>query len=116
MAKILLVDDDAAQRLICQKELEEEHEIIPATDGLEAIECLKKEKVDLVVLDVNMPRMDGMEVLGKILSLWPGMPVILYSGFDSYRDSFMSLAADAYIKKSCDISELKLKIKHLLKL
>lgn len=115
MARILLVDDDAAQRLVCQKELESEgYEIILAADGLEAIEYLKKEKVDLVVLDIRMPQMDGMEVLGKMLFLRPGLPVILYSAFDSYRDNFLSWAADAYILKSPDISELKAKIKDLV--
>lgn len=115
MEKILLVDDDAAQRLVCQKELEEEgYEIVMAGDGLEAIECLKKNKVDLVVLDIRMPQMDGMEVLGKMLFLRPGLPVILYTAFDSYRDNFLSWAADAYILKSPDIAELKTKIKDLL--
>ena len=116
MKRILLVDDDAAQRLVCQKELEGEgYQVALAADGLEAIECLKKEdKIDLVVLDIRMPQMDGMEVLGKVLFLKPGLPVILYTAFDSYRDNFLSWTADAYILKSPDITELKVKIKDLL--
>jgi len=114
MELILLVDDDAAQRLVCHKELEREgYRVVTAADGLEAIECLKKEKVDLAVLDIRMPQMDGMEVLGKLLFLRPGLPVILYTAFDSYRDNFLSWAADAYILKSPDITELKTKIKDL---
>ncbi len=114
MERILLVDDDAAQRLVCHKELEHEgYQVVTAGDGLEAIEYLKKEKVDLVVLDIRMPQMDGMEVLGKLLFLSPGLPVILYTAFDSYRDNFLSWAADAYILKSPDITELKTKIKDL---
>jgi len=115
MKRILLVDDDAAQCLVCQKELEREgYQVLMAADGLEAIECFKKEeKVDLVVLDIRMPQMDGMEVLGKLIFLRPGLPIILYTAFDFYRDNFLSWAADAYILKSPDITELKTKIKDL---
>jgi len=115
MKRILLVDDDPVQRLVCRKELENDgYQVVPAADGLEAIACLKKEKVDLVVLDIRMPQMDGMEVLGKLLFLQPGLPVVLYTAFDSYRDNFLSWAADAYILKSPDITELKTKIKELI--
>ena len=117
MARILMVDDDATQRLVCQKELEAEgYKVSLAADGLEAIEHLKNEKIDLVVLDIRMPQMDGLEVLGSILSTKPGLPVILYTAFDCYRDSFLSWAADAYVLKSPDINELKTKINSLLEM
>lgn len=115
MERILLVDDDPVQLLVCQKELENEgYQVVPATNGLETIKLLKKEKVDLVVLDIRMPQMDGIEVLGRMLFSQPGLPVILYTAFDSYRDKFLSWAADAYILKSPDTTELKTKIRDLL--
>jgi len=110
-----MVDDDATQRLVCQKELEAEGwEVTLASDGLEALEQIRKKKFDLVILDIRMPQMDGLEVLGRTLSASPGLPVILYTAFDCYRDNFLSWAADAYVLKSPDLGELKNKIKTLL--
>jgi CheY-like chemotaxis protein len=114
MAKILVVDDDAAQRLLCQKELEADYETVTVENGTDAIEELKKTDYDLVVLDIRMPKMDGIEVLGKMISLKPELPVILYSSFDYYKDNFLSWSADAYVVKSSSSAKLKAKIKELL--
>ena len=115
MKKILLAEDDEAQALVCQKELEAEgYTVLLAGDGQAALDLLAKQKIDLVILDIRMPQMDGIETLGKILSGKPGIPVIFYTAFDSYRESFLTWGADAYVLKSPDMSELKKKVREIL--
>lgn len=115
MKKILVVEDEDSLRLLYQEELKAEgYEVIPARNGKEAIERLEKEKPDLVILDIVMPVMDGMETLGKILGKDRKIPIILNTSYSGYQQDFMSWAADAYITKSSDLSELKNKIKELL--
>jgi len=113
--KILLVEDEEALRLLYQEELEEEgYEVFTAKNGKEALQKLRKEKPDLVILDIVMPEMDGMEALGRILGEEKRVPIILHTSHPGYQEDFMSWAADAYVLKSTDRNELKEKIKELL--
>jgi two-component system response regulator (stage 0 sporulation protein F) len=113
--KILIVEDDASQRLLYSEELKEEgYEPITAKNGKEAMQILKKIKPDLIVLDIIMPVMDGMEALGRIIGKHKDIPIILYSSYPHYKDDFMSWMADAYLTKSSDLTELKETIKNLL--
>jgi two-component SAPR family response regulator len=75
---------------------------------------LKDFKPDLVVLDIVMPVMDGMEALGRMIGKYKDIPIILYSSYPHYREDFMSWAADAYLIKSSDLTDLKKTIKNLL--
>jgi two-component system, response regulator, stage 0 sporulation protein F len=112
---ILVVDDERNIRLLYEKELREEgYDVILASDAREAIALLDKSRPDLVVLDIKMPGMDGIEALGQILAKHNSIPVILNSAYSSYKDSFLSWSADAYVIKSSDLSELKSKIRSLL--
>jgi DNA-binding response OmpR family regulator len=114
-AKILIVEDDASQRLLYSEELTEEgYEPITAKNGKEAMQVLKKIRPDLIVLDIIMPVMDGMEALGRIIGKYKDVPVVLYSSYPHYKDDFMSWAADAYLIKSSDLTELKETIRNLL--
>ena len=61
-----------------------------------------------------MPGMDGLEALPRILGIKEGLPVIMNTAYSQYQDSFMSWAADAYVVKSSDLTELKEKIKELV--
>jgi CheY-like chemotaxis protein len=100
---------------IYEEELETEgYEVITATNGKEAIQKLEEDKPDLVVLDIVMPVMDGMEALGRILGKDRKIPIILNTSYPGYREDFMSWAADAYVTKSSDLGGLKRKIKELL--
>src|SRR3972149_1566032 len=115
MKRILLVEDDKNQLLLYKQELTlEGFNIITARDGIEAVDRVKEEKPDLIIMDINMPKMNGIESLGKILSEQKNIPVIIHTAYSSYKDNFMAWSADAYIIKSSDISELKNKIKELL--
>jgi len=115
MKRILLVEDDKNQLLLYKQELTlEGYNVITARDGIEAVDRVKEEKPDLIIMDINMPKMNGIESLGKILSEYKKIPIIINTAYSSYKDNFMAWSADAYIVKSSDISELKNKIKELL--
>jgi len=112
---ILVVDDEEDVRLLCHEVLSEEgYRVIEAQDGRDAIETIEQQTPDLVILDIQMARMDGMEALPIILRKERNIPVILYTGHKQYQEEFMSWAADAYVVKSSDFTELKGKIQELL--
>jgi CheY-like chemotaxis protein len=115
MKKILVVEDEEGLRLLYQEELEAEgYEVITARNGKEAIQKLEEGKPDLIILDIVMPVMDGMEALGRIVGKDRKIPIILNSSYSGYREDFMSWVADAYVTKSSDLEELKTKVKELL--
>lgn len=115
MTTILFVEDEENQRTLYRSELVQEgYEVILAADGKEAVELSQKHSPALVVMDIRMPRMDGIEAMGRILSRNNTVPIILNTSYSSYQDNFMSWAADAYVVKSSDLTELKQKIKDVL--
>jgi two-component system, response regulator, stage 0 sporulation protein F len=114
MKTILVVDDDDAIRTLLQDELlDEGYNVLTASNARDALRMVQEEALDLVILDIRMPGMNGLEALPRILGLKEGLPVILNSAYTQYQESFMSWAADAYVVKSSDLSELKAKIKEL---
>ena len=115
MATLLIVDDETHQRMLYQEELSDEgYQIILASNGKEALEKVLESTPDLVVLDIRMPVMDGLEALGKIIGKERNIPVIIHSAYSSYKEDFMSWAADDFVVKSADLTELKRKIRELL--
>ncbi len=115
MSTILLVEDDKNERLLYEQELGlEGYEIVTAADGKEALEKVQERRPNLIIMDINMPKMEGIEAMGRIVSKHKNIPIIIYTAYSSYKDNFMSWLADAYIVKSSDLTELKNKIKELL--
>ncbi len=115
MTTILLVEDDKNQRLLYEQELRHEgYEVVTASNGKEALEEVQEKLPDIVIMDINMPKMDGIEAMGRILGKNKEIPIIINTAYSNYKDSFMSWAADAYIVKTSDLSELKEKIKEVL--
>jgi CheY-like chemotaxis protein len=115
MATLLIVDDEVNQRKLYQEELSEEgYQIRLARNGKEALDSISENSPDLVVLDIRMPVMDGLEALGKIIGKERNIPVIIHSAYSSYKDDFISWAADDFVLKSSDLTELKRKIRALL--
>ncbi len=115
--KILVVDDEESIHLLYKEELEEEgYEVYSALDGEEALKKFDKLKPDLVILDINMPGMDGIEVLRQMKQERPGVPVILSSAYPEYKQDLASWASDDYIVKSFNLDVLKDSIRrHLTK-
>lgn len=112
---ILIVDDDESQRFLCEEALTDEgYRIVVAKDGKEALAKVEQKPPDLVILDIVMPEMDGMEAMTRILRKHRKIPVILNTSYSRYREDFIAWAADAYVVKSADFSELKEKVKELL--
>ena len=113
--KILIVEDEESLRLLYEEELKSEgYEVLTAGNGKEAIQQLETGKPDLIILDIVMPVMDGIEALGRIVGKERKIPIILNTSYPGYRQDFLSWAADAYVTKSMDLGELKDKIKELL--
>jgi len=80
-----------------------------------AVALVEKEEFDLIILDLQMPGLDGIETLGKILMKKRNLPVIIYTAYPQYKDQFLTWAADAYLTKSSDLSLLKEKVASILK-
>jgi DNA-binding response OmpR family regulator len=115
MARILIVDDDENISALYEEELKEDnYEVAIASNGKESIEMLKTFDPDLIIMDIRMPEMDGIEALGKIIAMHKSVPIILNSAYSSYKDDFRSWGADAYVVKSSDTGVLKEKIKEIL--
>jgi len=116
MPTVLIVDDDQNQRLLYQEELSYEgYDVVEAASGQEAIAIVQDDGIDVVVLDIAMPGMDGVEALSRILAIDNKMPVVLNTAYSSYKDDFMTWAADAYVVKSSDLSGLKQQIAEAVK-
>ncbi len=112
---ILVVDDEESIRFLYREELEEEgYRVITAADGEEALRKVRKDKPDLITLDIRMPGMDGIEVLHRIREMDKEIPVIMSTAYGEYRNDFNVWASDAYVIKTANLGELKETIKNLL--
>lgn len=108
MKKILLVDDEESIQLLYHEEFEDEgYVVISALNGEEALEKFQTDQPDLVILDIQMPGMNGIEVLRQMKMMRSDIPVILSSAYHEYKQDLGAWASDDYIVKSADIGELK---------
>ena len=115
MANVLVVEDSKDLQSLYEMELKEEgYRVTLASNGKEALQYAKAHRPDLVVLDILMPDMNGLEVLNRILAMDKSIPIILNSAFSGFQDNFMTWAADDYVVKSGDLTELKNAIRKLL--
>jgi CheY-like chemotaxis protein len=113
--KILVVDDEDNIRFLFKEELEEEgYQIEMASNGFEAIEKVKGSNFDLIVMDIKMPGMDGIQALNEIKNMNKDQLVILCSAYGEFKQDFSSWVSDGYVVKSADLSEMKQTIKRLL--
>lgn len=111
MSKILVVEDEAAIRRVLVKILSEEndkYQVEEAEDGLSGIEKIKKEDYDLVLCDIKMPKMDGVEVLEAVKKIKPETPIVMISGHGDLDTAVntMRLGAFDYISKPPDLNRL----------
>jgi len=111
MSKILIIEDEAAIRRVLKKIISEENEsykVEEAEDGLVGIEMMTKSDFDLVLCDIKMPKMDGVEVLEKLKKIKPEIPVVMISGHGDLDTAVntMRLGAFDYISKPPDLNRL----------
>jgi two-component system OmpR family response regulator len=111
--RVLLVDDEEDFRTTLAKRMAKRKvEVAEAESGLAAVELLQNGVFDVVVLDVRMPGMDGIETLRRIKAIRPLVEVIMLTGHASVESGIegMRLGAFDYLMKPCEINELLLKI------
>jgi two-component system chemotaxis response regulator CheY len=122
MLDVLIVDDSAAIRKILQRVLRQTGipigNIVEAGDGREALEALKTQTVGLALLDINMPNMDGLELLGhlKASETWAHLPVIMVSteGSQAKVLEAVKMGASGYVRKPFNADQIKEKLAEIL--
>ena len=116
MATILLVEDEASMRLLTCAKLKHQFTIICAKDGVEALELLERQPVDLIIADVMMPRMDGFSAILRIRQK-RNLPILVMSAKteDSDKVLGLSIGADDYISKPFSPTELVARVKSHLR-
>jgi CheY-like chemotaxis protein len=115
MPTILVVDDDRHQRLLYEQELQYAgYDVVLASSGPQAVEAVSAQKIDAVILDIAMPGMDGVETLTKLLNVDRQLPVVLNTAYAGFQDDFMTWAAEAYVVKSADLTELLARVAEAL--
>jgi len=115
MKCILIVEDDPNLRRLYQIELEAEgYSIMIAENGRQALERVAEKMPDVVVMDIRMPEMDGLNAMVEILQQHHKVPVILNTAYSCYMDDFLAWASEGYIIKSSDLAPLKAKIREVL--
>ncbi len=117
MSNILIVDDEQSYRQLLSLVFEGDgHMIRTAANGREAIDLIRKEQADVIISDVKMPDMDGIDLLRAVRETLPDLGVILmtaYASVETAREAF-KLGADDFITKPFDVEELKLIVKKTL--
>ena len=118
MKRILLVEDDEHIQFLIREELVENgYEVAIASDGVEAMKILQAEGAlspDLIILDIRMPKMDGFETMGHILKSKIDSPIIIHSAYSGYKNHPLTMAADAYVVKSHNFTQLNEAISEVL--
>ncbi len=106
--KILIVDDEPSHRLMLCAHLKSGYDVYEAANGFQAVEAVKKQFFDLVLMDIRMPGMNGLEALRQIKALSPGIVVFIVTAFQSVETAREALrqGASDYIVKPVDVEEL----------
>lgn len=116
-SRILIVDDDIGVVKSIRANLQAQNcEVLTAMDGVEAISVIEKEQPDLMILDISMPKMDGIEVCTKV-RCWSQIPIIMLSGYHDVEEKAkcLDLGADDYITKPFGVNELIARVRAVLR-
>lgn len=117
MAKILIVDDEASIRRALRNILELEHfEVEEAANGVDCLARIKQQSFDVVLLDIKMPELDGMDALEKIQEIRPGIPVVMLSGHATIDTAVESVKRGAFdfISKPPDLNRLLITLRNAM--
>jgi two-component system response regulator (stage 0 sporulation protein F) len=112
MNRILVLDDDEAIRMLYADELYEEgYEVIASGDVLQVIQLIEQKRPDLIVMDIRLGKFNGLDLLQDIRNAYYDIPVILCTAYPAFQYDMKSIAADYFVIKSSNLTELKAKIK-----
>lgn len=117
MAKLLIIDDEKSIRKTLREILEyEKYQVDEASDGVEGIAMIQKEKYDIVLCDIKMPKMDGIEVLDKVMQLSSDTPVVMISGHGNIETAVEAVKKGAFdfIAKPLDLNRLLVTIRNAM--
>jgi len=115
MAQILIVEDQPHQRLLYEQELADEgYDVVSASNGRDALALFQQHRPQLVVTDILLPGMNGIELMERMLEIDRNLPIIVHSAYSSPSHDFVTWFARAYVMKSGDLSELKTQIRNTL--
>lgn len=113
--RILVVEDEPNMRLLVAEELTDAgYEVDTAENGEAALMKFKEKPYDLVTIDIEMPGMNGLELAGKLREIKRDVRLVILTAYSHYKSDMASWAADAYIVKSSDLTELKEVISRLI--
>jgi DNA-binding response OmpR family regulator len=113
--QILVIDDEENIRFLYKDELlKAGYKVVEAGNGIEGFEVMKTVPVDLIILDIRMPEMDGLDFLSELRKTNKTLPVILCTAYGQHKQDLASWAAERYIIKSSDLSNLLKNVKELL--
>ncbi len=118
MFKILVVEDNKElSRLFCRVLEREGYTAFAAEDGVYALDILENEYIDLIISDIMMPRMDGIEMVRSLRNARFNMPVLMITAKETFADKQQSFNAgvDDYMVKPVDVNEMMLRVKALLR-
>ncbi|MBN2119866.1 MAG: response regulator [Candidatus Omnitrophica bacterium] len=114
--KILICDDEEGIRESYRLILEDDYSLIFAQDGIKAVEEFKKQAFDLVILDIKIPKKDGLEVLKEIKAIKPGSNVLVITGYQSasIAEETIKLGATNYLPKPFEKNQLRKAIQTII--
>lgn len=116
MKRILVCDDEKSIRLLLSEILSDYYDVVTAPDGSTAINLIENEYFNLLIIDIKMPHMHGMETIERVRQRNQEIPIILCTAYPKMQDDFTVKNSDvaAFITKPIDIKELKNKIFELI--
>ena len=117
MVKLLLIEDEKPVRELTKVKLKDKYEILEAEDGLKAFDVLEHDHVDIIIVDVMMPNMDGFEFVEELRNMGEEIPVIMLTAMDSFahKKKGYKLGIDEYLTKPIDYEELAWHIEAILR-
>lgn len=117
MQRVLIVEDDPNLRLLYEDELTDDgYAVTLAASGEEAIDMIRQKPIDVVVLDIQLGGIDGLETMRRMLARRQDIAVVVNSAYASFKADFGSWSADRYVVKSSDMTELKQAVREALAL
>ncbi|MBE0432146.1 response regulator [candidate division WOR-3 bacterium] len=114
--RILICDDEEPIRLLLAEALQDSYDIVEAANGRDALRLATKEHIDLIIIDIKMPQVHGLEAIERIRERDSNVPIIICSAYPLMEDDIVVKTSDiaAFITKPIDIESLKSRITELI--